>query len=297
MTTHNASQAVIDVFELSTQMGCDFQHPLWETFCQLPTSEMVSTLSSCIQYPQLLASAVFRLPEADALIGALNRLIPFELINYSDWKNATHACFDMWLFIIGKDKGKEHANLYIRERMRQVVEHVPSLTTVMGWIQYQLSGYLSEAVRSVALAKSQDIYQVNKKLWSGESALIQTKLLREYGSVQVWPASNLFSKAMLTFYDKAPQKIQSILEQSNSHITRELFWPFFNDYKCAVINIPVLCGLWSMSPVDMRWWLASKQRISLIKQLRCFAPVWFETAFNQGAKMALVFDVYHDAEV
>ncbi len=97
---------------------------------------------------------------------------------------------------------------------------------------------------------------------------------------------------MNAFYKKSPQNIQRILDQSNSDQRRVLFWPLIHDYKCAVVNLPVLCGFWSMSPVPMAWWSHHPERQRFIKELLSFDPIWFQVAYNQGCKIALALDAH-----
>ncbi|HNI63539.1 MAG TPA: hypothetical protein PLF28_08790, partial [Agitococcus sp.] len=89
-----------------------------------------------------------------------------------------------------------------------------------------------------------------------------------------------------------PNNIQHILDQSNSDQRRVLFWPLIHDYKCAVVNLPVLCGFWSMSPVPMVWWSHHPERRRFIKEMLSFDPIWFQVAYNQGCKIALALDAH-----
>ena len=215
-----------------------------------------------------------------------------ELIGYTDWLNAVNACQKFWINLLGGSDAQDIARLYIKGRIEAILQVAPSLSTVMAWIEYQRWCDLSESVLEVALAKSQDAYNLVDQLWQGEDSLLQTKLLRTHSSVEVWPSSKLFTKALNAFYKKSPNNIQHILDQSNSDQRRVLFWPLIHDYKCAVVNLPVLCGFWSMSPVPMVWWSHHPERQRFIKELLSFDPIWFQVAYNQGCKIALALDAH-----
>ncbi|HMX99322.1 MAG TPA: hypothetical protein PKC44_06040, partial [Agitococcus sp.] len=241
----------------------------------------------------LIAVALFRLENESEF---LNQLIKYnfsvELIGYTDWLNAVNACQKFWINLLGGSDAQDIARLYIKQRIELIVKTIPSLITMMAWIEYQIWGELPEPVMEVALAKSKNAYSLVEYLWQGEDSLLQTKLLRTHSSVEVWPSSKLFTKALNAFYKKSPQNIQRILDQSNSDQRRVLFWPLIHDYKCAVVNLPVLCGFWSMSPVPMVWWSHHPERQRFIKELLSFDPIWFQVAYNQGCKIALALDAH-----
>lgn len=273
-------------------IAANLQHPLWPEIDRLLLSKDANLWSQILQHHSLIALAVFRLENECEFLKQLLRAMPVELIPYSDWMNAVKACQSFWIDLLGEVDAKEMARLYIKERIQTILQIAPSLSTVMAWIQYQMWEELPESVLAVALAKSQDAYSLVDQLWQGEDSLLQTTLLRAHGSVEVWPASKVFIKAMNTFYKKSPKNIQLILDQSIKDQRRTLFWPLSDDYKCAVVNLPVLCGFWIMSPVSMAWWSHHHERQRFIQQLLSFDPIWFQVAYNQGCKIALALGVH-----
>ena len=280
---------------LLPEIAANLQHPVWPEIDQFVQSQNVSAWLQLLQHHSLLASAVFRLSDdSEFLIQLVACGMPLELIAYSDWMNAVKACQNFWIDLLGEGDAQEMARLYIKERIQTILQITPSLTTMMAWIQYQMWRELPESVIEVALAKSQDAYSLVDQLWQGEDSLLQTTLLRTHGSVEVWPTSKIFIKALNAFYKKSPKNIQRILDQSNSDQSRTLFWPLSHDYKCAVVNLPVLCGFWSMSPAPMAWWSHQPERQRFIQQLLSFDPIWFQVAFNQGCKIALALDAQYE---
>ena len=280
---------------LLPEVAVNLQHPVWPEIEQFVQSQNISSWPQFLQHHALLASAVFRLSEDRTFMMQLVACgMPIELIAYSDWMNAVKACQNFWIDLLGEGDAQEMARLYIKERIQTILQITPSLTTMMAWIQYQMWRELPESVIEVALAKSQDAYSLVDQLWQGEDSLLQTTLLRTHGSVEVWPTSKIFIKALNAFYKKSPKNIQRILDQSNSDQSRTLFWPLSHDYKCAVVNLPVLCGFWSMSPVPMAWWSHQPERQRFIQQLLSFDPIWFQVAFNQGCKIALALDAQYE---
>ena len=279
--------------ELPSDLAANFHYPLWLEIDRLLLSNNTSLWPHFLQNHSLIAAAVFRLENECEF---LNQLIKYnfsvELIGYSDWLNAVNACNKFWIDLLDGSDAQDMARLYIKGRIEAILQVAPSLSTVMAWIEYQRWCDLSESVLEVALAKSQDAYNLVDQLWQGEDSLLQTKLLRTHSSVEVWPSSKLFTKALNAFYKKSPQNIQRILDQSNSDQRRVLFWPLIHDYKCAVVNLPVLCGFWSMSPVPMVWWSHHPERQRFIKELLSFDPIWFQVAYNQGCKIALALDAH-----
>ena len=279
--------------ELPSDLAANFYHQLWQKIDLLLASNDASLWPHFLQNHSLIAAAIFRLSDENIF---LNQLVaagmPIELIAYSDWMKAVKACHNFWTDFLGDGDAQEMARVYIKERIQTIIQIAPSLTTMMAWIQYQRWDDLSESVLEVALAKSQDAYNLADQLWQGEDSLLQTKLLRTHSSVEVWPSSKLFTKALNAFYKKSPNNIQHVLDKSNSDQRRMLFWPLSHDYKCAVVNLPVLCGFWSMSPVPMVWWSHHPERQRFIKDLLSFDPIWFQVAYNQGCKIALALDAH-----
>ena len=279
--------------EFSSDLAANFHHPLWQKTDLLLASNDASLWSHFLQNHALIAVALFRLENESEF---LNQLAIYnfsvELIGYSDWLNAVNACQKFWINLLGGSDAQDIARLYIKQRIELIVKTIPSLITMMAWIEYQMWGELPEPVMEVALAKSKNAYSLVEYLWQGEDSLLQTKLLRTHSSVEVWPSSKLFTKALNAFYKKSPQNIQRILDQSNSDQRRVLFWPLIHDYKCAVVNLPVLCGFWSMSPVPMVWWSHHPERRRFIKEMLSFDPIWFQVAYNQGCKIALALDAH-----
>ena len=278
---------------LLPEIAANLQHPLWPEIDQFVQSQKVCAWPQLLQDHSVLASAVFRLSEDRAFMIQLVACgMPLELISCSDWMNAVKACQNFWVDLLDDSDAQEMARLYIKERIQTVVEIAPSLSTMMAWIQYQMWGELPESVIEVALAKSQNAYSLVDQLWQGEDSLLQTTLIRAHGSVEVWPMSKVLTKALNAFYIKSPKNIQRILDQSDSNQRRTLFWPLSHDYKCAVVNLPVLCGFWSMSPVPMAWWTHHPERQRFIQELLSFDPIWFQVAYNQGCKIALALGVH-----
>ena len=280
---------------LLPEVAVNLQHPVWPEIEQFVQSQNISSWPQFLQHHALLASAVFRLSEDRTFMMQLVACgMPIELIAYSDWMNAIKACQNFWIDVLGDGDAQEMARVYIKERIQTILQIAPSLTTTMAWIQYQLWGELHEPVLVVALAKSQDAYSLVDQLWQGEDSLLQRNLFRVHGSVEVWPTSRLFIKALNAFYKNSPKTIQLILDQSIKDQRRTLFWHLSHDYKYAVVNLPVLCGFWSMSTVPMAWWSHHPERQRFIQQLLSFDPIWFQVAFNQGCKIALALDAQYE---
>ncbi|MDO9178714.1 MAG: hypothetical protein Q7U16_10455 [Agitococcus sp.] len=280
---------------LLPELAANLQHPLWPEIDQYVQSQKVFEWPQFLQHHSLLTSAVFRLSDdSEFLIQLVACGMPIELIAYSDWMKAVKACQNFWMDLLGDSDAEEMARLYIKERIQTIVQIAPSLTTMMAWIEYQMWGELPESVLGVALAKSQDAYSLVDQLWQGENSLLQTILLRTHDSGDVWPTSKVFIKALNAFYKKLPKNILHILDHSNSDQSRMLFWPLTSDYKYAVVNLPVLCGFWSMSSVPMAWWSNHPERQRFIQQLLNFDPIWFQVAYNQGCKLALALDVHSE---
>jgi len=279
--------------ELPSDLPANFYHQLWPEIDQLLQSNNANLWPHFLQNHSLIAAAVFRLENECEF---LNQLIKYnfsvELIGYTDWLNAVNACKKFWINLLDGSDAQDIARLYIKQRIELIVKTIPSLITMMAWIEYQIWGELPEPVMEVALAKSKNAYSLVEHLWQGEDSLLQTKLLRTHSSVEVWPSSKLFTKAFNAFYKKSPNNIQHILDKSNHNPRETLFWPLFHDYKCTVVNLPVLLGLWSMSPVPMRWWSQHPEQQRCIKQLLKFNPIWFQVAYNQGCKIALALDAH-----
>ncbi|PTQ87183.1 hypothetical protein [Agitococcus lubricus] len=285
---HNSST------ELLSDLAANFHHPLWSEIELMLLSNDSSLWPQLLQHQALIAVALFRLENEFLFLGQLVKYnFSVEIIDYSDWLNAVNACQKFLIDLLGGSDAQDMVRLYIKQRIELIVKTMPSLTTMMAWVEYQMWGELPEPVMQVALAKSKNAYSLVENLWQGEDSLLQTKLLRTHSSVELWPSSKLFTKALSAFYKKSPNNIQHVLDTSNHNPRETLFWPLFHDYKCTVVNLPVLLGLWSMSPVPMRWWSQHPERQGCIQQLLKFNPIWFQLAFNQGGKIALVLD-FHD---
>lgn len=277
------------------EMAANFQDSMWSKIDELVKSQKNCEWPQILQQHSLLASAVFRLSNQREFLEQLVACgVLIELVNYSDWFNAIKACQNFWIDVLGDGDAQEMARVYIQERIQTILQVAPSLTMMMAWIQYQIWGDLSESVLEVALAKSKNTFSLVEQLWHGEDSLSQRQLFRNHSSNERWPTSKLFVKAFNAFYKMSPKNIQSILDQSINDPYQIIFWSLVYDHKCAVVNLPVLCGFWSMSPVSMAWWSKHPERQGFIQQLLKFDDVWFQVAYNQGCKIALALDAHHE---
>lgn len=132
-----------------------------------------------------------------------------------------------------------------------------------------------------------------QKLWSGQESLLQRFLLRTHVDDEFWPGFGLTDSLVHKLQEQYPQTLSQLVAVCGRNVQR-LFWlptlgqqgPHARNLKQDVANVPMLCGLLSQLADDARaWW--TPDEISQIRQLRAFAPAWFEEACRIGGLMAL----------
>lgn len=146
----------------------------------------------------------------------------------------------------------------------------------------QLSAETRSGARNLALS-----------LWSGQESLLQRYLLRTHLDDEFWPGFDLTDALVSKLRERAPQSLAQLLSACDRN-PQKLFWlptlgqqgPYGKNVKQDVANVPVLCGLLSqLADVAEPWWTPSE--VDQIRQLRAFAPAWFEVACRIGGLMAL----------
>lgn len=265
----------------SRQAVLNFNDPFWGEFERVLTGlDLDQTLS---QQPQLVAAAVFRLPDPSTLI---QRQHTFETISLSMWFSAVAACQQMWSQLGAKEFGDD----YIKDRLSAVRDAIPSLSLTMEWIRFACLQERSESVTKVALAQSLGLIELIDEFRSGADSVLQRELLRTHYASKVWPSSHLFLRALAAFYKRVSPDLHARIELACSADQHSIFWNALEDHKCTVVNLPVLLGFWSMTGVTMDWWCRAG-RIAQLAEIRKFDPIWFQTAYYQGVKFALVMNV------
>jgi hypothetical protein len=130
-------------------------------------------------------------------------------------------------------------------------------------------------------------------LWSGQESLLQRYLLRTHLDDEFWPGFDLTDALVKKLQQRAEQGLSLLLNACDRNL-QKLFWlptlglqgPYSRNVKQDVANVPVLCGLLSEFADDAAmWW--NPGEIDQIRQLRAFAPAWFEVACRLGRLMAL----------
>lgn len=132
-----------------------------------------------------------------------------------------------------------------------------------------------------------------QRLWSGQDCLLQRFLLRTHLDDEFWPGFELTDQLINKLGERHGRSLQQLLAACGRD-PRRLFWlptlgqhgPYAKNVKQDVANAPVLCGLLSeMASEPLPWW--TQDEIVKLRQLRAFAPAWFEEACRLGGLIAL----------
>lgn len=135
--------------------------------------------------------------------------------------------------------------------------------------------------------------QLADRLWVGQDSLLQRYLLRTHIDDEYWPGFDLADALIKKLHQRAPQALSQLINALDGD-PKKLFWvptqgqtgPYAKNVKQDAANAPLLCGLLSQLADDARpWWTPTE--IDQIRQLRAFAPAWFEVACRVGGLMAL----------
>lgn len=280
-----------------SRLTSDFLHPGWANIEHLlsqgaENSTSFSTIwHQLSQHAEFMAAAAFRLSEADVLHALPSELtVHWLTISLPIWEKAVVFYQVMWKTLLGDDDGSVQGALTLQERMHVLSEIVPALTITMDWIQFRNFGRLSAGIIEIARAQSESPACLIDALWSGESSLLQMELLRTHPTDQVWPSSMIAKRAFTALRKRAPESIASLIDPATRKNGQGIFWPFPDDHKAATVNIPVLMGFWAMTGVTMDWWHKSG-RLRQVVEIHAFDRLWFHSAYNQGAKIALAYDL------
>lgn len=275
-----------------SRLSTDYLHPGWaeiDAILRQDADAPATMWHKRSSGPEFMAAVAFRLSDDSAL-----RALPSELtvlwltIPLPAWEKAATRHQVMWKALLGDDDGSVQASASLEERMRSIQEIMPALTTTMDWIRFCHLGLMPESIIETALAQSSYPTDLIDSLWLGDANLLQTLLLRTHSPAQIWPSSMIGKRAISALRKRAPEVVASLIGPASGNGEQGIFWPFPDDHKAAVVNIPVLMGLWVMTGVAMDWWHKSG-RLRQVAEIHTFDPLWFNAAYNQGVKIALAY--------
>lgn len=275
-----------------SRLTSDFLHPGWADIEHLLShgGEGITSLSTIWHQlstnAEFLAAAAFRLSEADVLRALLSELtVHWLTISLPMWEKSVAFYQVMWKTLLGDDHGAVQGALTLQERMHVLCEIVPALKTTMDWVQFRHFGRLSAGIIEIARAQAGSPTILIDALWSGESSLLQTVLLRTHPTDQIWSSSMIGKRAIAALQKRAPESFAVLIDPAGDP---SIFWRFPDDHKSAVVNTPVLMGFWAATGIAMDWWHKSG-RLRQVVEIHAFDRLWFHSAYNQGAKIALAY--------
>lgn len=124
-----------------------------------------------------------------------------------------------------------------------------------------------------------------RKLWAGDTSLLQRFLLRTHADDRFWPRFDLTRKLVHALPEHLPSDVWAALEV----LGRELLWmptlgqagPYAVNLKEDVANVPLLLAIWNHFGGESDWWW-QENRLAQLRQIRSFDPSWFEVSFRTG---------------
>ena len=255
----------------------------WRAFARSPAGSVAVLLKLSHDMPQLAR----RMREELGVV--------WELTSGAALKDALKCLRKSWIRQLGPEQ-ESIATMLTQETFKQLATSETSLAdgvalaffqTGMGRTEHfdQLLGEIRVGAPSLA-----------QNLWQGQESLLQRYLLRTHVDDEFWPGFKL-TDALAKRFGQTPSWLE--LEKRFGPDVKKLFWlptrgqpgPYKKNVKEDVANVPMLCGLWSQSTGDvLPWWTPGE--IDQIRQLRAFAPEWFERASESGRRMILSIQMF-----
>lgn len=132
--------------------------------------------------------------------------------------------------------------------------------------------------------------EILHELWSGQDCVLQRVLLRAHADNHIWPHFNLTESLVEALMKECLTKDA----ESLMRLGKDLLWlqattpsgPQSKNIKQDVANVPLLLGLLTQLTESSDWWRANG-RMSQIREIRTFDPVWFELGIRTGNLLAM----------
>lgn len=279
------------------EMSDDFAHPswqlldqLWTTFRHLPLSSLDPFRVLAIR-PDLAACWLIRSQlEPAALQTAIRELkkqlgMPLVLTSFASWRNSFQQLKRYWTGLVGTEAAELTFGIALKDRARVISDGEPAIQLTIDVLVDEALAERSSALLEWMLQLHRNPNMAHQALWQGPNSLLMTLLMRNHANDAEWPEQHFVMREAL------PALNQALNEDFNSYVTahgKKLFWLAVQDFKFSVINMPVICALWSIGGLPPDWWKDPSRRLAL-QRIRVFDPIWFDEAYRHTIASALGF--------
>lgn len=252
----------------------------WRAFARLPAACLAVLLKLSHDMPKLAG----RMRDE---LGVVWELVPGAAL-----RNAFSCLHQSWARQLGPEQ-----NTTVNVVVGRIFQDLAAAEVcLVDWVEltlFQAGTERTELLMQLLGEVQAGARQLAERLWAGQDSLLQRYLLRTHVDDEYWPEFDLADALIKKLHLRAPQALSQLINVLGDD-PRKLFWvptqgqtgPYAKNVKQDAANVPLLCGLLSQLAEDARpWWTPTE--IDQIRQLRAFAPAWFEVACRVGSLMAL----------
>lgn len=253
----------------------------WRAFARLPAGSLAALLKLSHDMPRM----VVRMREE---LGVVWELMPSAAL-----REGLGRLRQSWARQLNAGESDQTVMMLTERVFRQLAPSEPAIAAGVELTLFQAGFGRAERLDQLSAETRRGARNLALSLWSGQESLLQRYLLRTHLDDEFWPGFDLTDALVSKLQERAPQSLAQLLSACDRN-PQKLFWlptlgqqgPYGKNVKQDVANVPVLCGLLSQLADDAApWWTPSE--VDQIRQLRAFAPAWFEVACRTGGLMAL----------
>ncbi|MFY7915096.1 MAG: STY4851/ECs_5259 family protein [Rubrivivax sp.] len=282
-------------------MAADYDHPSWRLVVHQYTALShlpLSTLDywrACARSPASGLAILLKLSHDMPRLALRMREelgVVWELIPAAAVSEALERLHRSWSVQLGV--GQDVTVRVLTEQIfRQLAASAPVLSDVVELTLFTAGFGRTRRVDELFGEVRSGTGSLAQHLWSGQDSLLQRFLLRTHLDDEFWPGFELTYSLINKLRESHDRSFHQLLSACGRDL-RRLFWlptlsqhgPYAKNVKQDVANVPVLCGLLSqLASEPQAWW--TQDEILKLRQLRAFAPAWFEVACRLGGLLAL----------
>lgn len=270
------------------EMSEEFAHPswllldqLWTTFGHLPLSSL-DPFRVLATRPDLAACWLIRSQlEHTALQTVIRELkkqlgMSLVLTSFASWRKALQQLKGYWIDLVGSGAAELTFGITLKDRARILSDSEPAIQLSIDMLVDEAGAERSSELLEWMIQLHRNPNAAHQALWQGPDSLLMTLLMRNHANDAEWPEQHFVMREAL------PALNGALDEDFNSYVAvhgKKLFWLTVQDFKFSVINLPVICALWSIGGLPSDWWKEPSRRLAL-QRIRAFDPIWFDEAYR-----------------
>lgn len=258
---------------------------LVKTFSDLPLSALDVFRALALNSTNAVAFALRTENDVASLCSRMSSELGFiwELTSPDDWISGVNQLRAHYAHRDSENELRDIFPFLLKQRCEKLAYELPSINLLLEIAA--VSGgcaALSDNYKSLVIDGQRHANLACDELWGSEFCLLQSVLLRGHDE-HWWPEEHSLVNVFTVLKDQLPDTTQKKIEAR-----RSLFWTKSRDFKLTVVNLPIICALWTTTGTSTEWW-QDKTRMQSLRNIRAFDPQWFTRAYQAGLRACLGF--------